>query len=143
MKITLVTGAMGAGKSRMLHAMKRQKNVFYVDPLAVDMTFQPNWSTPPTTVDAVVFDHIPYMVKPSSQIREAMAWCEANNVPLYLCDQLRDEIESLNIRLPLVVEEIHVRGMSFDITVTQGGAGDDFSVSESRVAGHLLGGLAA
>lgn len=137
MKITLVTGASGAGKSQMLHALKREKNIFYVDPLAVDLSFHATWSTPGEGVEGVVFDHICHMVKPSAQIREAMAWCEANNVPLYLCDQERDEIEALNIVLPADVPELNMRGITFDARLSTPSYNGNFSLGASSIGTDL------
>ena len=137
MKITLVTGASGAGKSQMLHALKREKNIFYVDPLAVDLSFHAAWSTPGEGVEGVVFDHIIHMVKPSAQIREAMAWCEANDVPLYLCDQERDEIEALNIVLPVDTPELNVRGISFNARLSTPSYNGNFSLGDSSIATDL------
>lgn len=137
MKITLVTGAPGSGKSQMLHALKRKQNIFYVDPLAVDLTFHAAWSTPGEDVEGVVFDHICHMVKPSAQIREAMAWCEANDVPLYLCDQERDEIEALNIVLPVDVPELNLRGIMFNARLSTPSYNGNFSLGIHSIVADL------
>lgn len=137
MKITLVTGASGAGKSQMLHALKREKKIFYVDPLAVDLSFHAAWSTPSEGVEGVVFDHISHMVKPSAQIREAMAWCVANNVPLYLCEQDRDEIEALNIVLPVDVPELDVRGVSFNARLSTPSYNGNFGLGANSIVADL------
>lgn len=138
MKVTLVTGPAGSGKSQMLHALKREKNIFYVDPLAVDLTFHPAWSIPAERLDGVVFDHIFHMVKPSAQIREAMAWCETNNVPLYLCDQERDEIEALNIVLPVDVPELNLRGIKFDVRLSTQSFNRNMTLGADSIVADLV-----
>lgn len=108
MHMMLITGGVNAGKSYLLHTFRSLRNIFLIDPLAVDVTTARAWSEPNPGIKIVAFDHIGDLANASAQVRAAMAWCEANGATLYLCDKEREDIEALDIEIPDTALELNM-----------------------------------
>lgn len=95
MQIIMITGGAGAGKTHLLESLQVLLNVFMIDPLAVDVISAKTWRQPPADTSIVAFDHLSKLKNASAQVEEAITWCKANDVTLYLIDQKRTDIEAL------------------------------------------------
>jgi predicted ATP-binding protein involved in virulence len=108
MKIIMITGGAGAGKTHLLQTIKAIGNVFLIDPLAVDVISTKTWRKPPADTVIVAFDHLSKLKNASAQVIDAIMWCDENDVALCLCDQKRADIEALAIEIDGTAAELNL-----------------------------------